>query len=72
MAEVTPGIYRHFKGATYEVLDVATHTETLAKLVVYRALQGEQGTLVRPLDMFVEDVEVDGEVVPRFRFIDKT
>ena len=63
---ITPGTYRHYKGNLYEVLDVATHSETEERLVVYRALYGEHGLWVRPLAMFTEMVEVDGVVVPRF------
>jgi hypothetical protein len=70
MTDITPGIYEHYKGNRYEVIDVASHSETLGKLVVYRALYGEWGLWVRPLDMFSEDVEVDGKQVARFRFID--
>ncbi|MCG7601184.1 DUF1653 domain-containing protein [Halomonas sp. McH1-25] len=61
-----PGIYRHYKGQTYEVLGVAHHSETDEPLVVYRALYGDYGLWVRPLDMFVETVEVQGEPVRRF------
>ncbi len=64
-----PGRYRHYKGGEYEVLGVATHSETEESLVVYRPLYGERGLWVRPLAMFVETVECDGEVVPRFRFV---
>ena len=63
---ITPGTYRHYKGNLYDVLDVATHSETEEQLVVYRALYGERGLWVRPLDMFTETVEVDGVAVPRF------
>ena len=58
-----PGSYwRHFKGSTVQVLDVARHTETLEPLVVYR--EGPTGDIwVRPLLMFIEHVEPD---VPRF------
>jgi hypothetical protein len=61
-----PGTYRHYKGNLYEVLGVARHSETEEKLVVYRALYGEQGLWVRPLAMFEESVFVDGQEVPRF------
>ena len=63
---VIPGTYRHYKGNLYEVVDVATHSETEERLVVYRALYGERGLWVRPLAMFTETVEVDGVTVPRF------
>ena len=62
------GIYRHYKGFRYEVLDVAKHSETEEELVVYRALYGERGLWVRPLDMFTETVEIDGERVLRFTY----
>ncbi|NND67066.1 MAG: DUF1653 domain-containing protein [Halioglobus sp.] len=68
-SELRPGRYRHFKGGEYEVLGVATHSETEEPLVVYRPLYGEGGLWVRPLAMFVETVEHEGEVVPRFGFI---
>lgn len=67
---VKPGVYKHYKGNLYEVLAVARHTETEEELVVYNALYGERGTWVRPLEMFCESVEVDGEVLPRFEFIE--
>lgn len=66
MTELRPGRYRHYKGNLYEVLHVARHSETLEELVVYRALYGDQGVWVRPLNMFVEDVVVEGRQVPRF------
>lgn len=66
---VTPGVYRHYKGSDYEVLGVAHHSETEEPLVVYRALYGEFGLWVRPLSMFRENVEIDGEPVARFSLI---
>ena len=66
MSEVTPGIYRHFKGNRYEVLFIASHSETLEPMVVYRALYGEGGVWVRPLSMWDEQVERDGYCGPRF------
>lgn len=61
-----PGIYRHYKGASYQVIGLAHHSESEEALVVYRALYGDYGLWVRPLDMFSETVEVQGEPVPRF------
>ena len=51
------------------VLGVARHSETLEELVVYRQEYGERGLWVRPLAMFVEEVEVGGRRVPRFAFV---
>ena len=64
-----PGLYRHYKGKDYQVVGVATHSETEESLVVYRTLYGDFSLWVRPLDMFTGNVEVDGEPTPRFTFI---
>ena len=64
--EIRPGRYRHFKGGEYEVLGMATHSETLEPMVVYRALYGERGLWVRPASMWNELVERDGAARPRF------
>lgn len=64
-----PGRYRHYKGKDYQVLGVATHSETEELLVVYRTLYGDFDLWVRPLEMFVGSVELDGEPTPRFTFI---
>lgn len=63
------GIYRHFKGRLYEVVDLARHSETQEWLVVYRALYGDYGLFVRPFDMFFEHVERDGKTFARFEFV---
>ena len=68
---MTPGIYQHYKGPKYQVLGVAKHSESEEDLVVYRALYGEHGLWVRPLSMFQEHVEVDGQVRPRFKLIEE-
>ncbi|MCQ2457880.1 MAG: DUF1653 domain-containing protein [Clostridia bacterium] len=67
--EIRPGRYRHFKGNEYEVLCVATHSETREKMVVYRALYGERGIWVRPASMWNETVERDGKTFRRFEYI---
>jgi hypothetical protein len=66
MTEPTPGRYRHYKGNEYEVIGVARHSETDERVVVYRPLYNDSGLWVRPLAMFVEEVTVNGERVPRF------
>ena len=63
------GRYRHYKGNEYVVIGVARHSETDEELVVYRPDYGEQGLWVRPKEMFLETVEVDGKQVPRFQFL---
>ncbi|WGO97082.1 DUF1653 domain-containing protein [Saccharophagus degradans] len=66
--KITLGKYRHYKGNEYYVEDVARHSEDLSYLVVYRCLYGEFGLWVRPLEMFLEDVTIDGVVQPRFAY----
>lgn len=65
------GKYRHFKGNEYEVLYIATHSETMEKMVVYRALYGERGVWVRPLSMWNEEITRDGKTFKRFEYIDE-
>lgn len=69
--EVKKGRYRHFKGMEYEVLGVARHSETLEEMVVYRALYGEGGLWVRPAAMFLETVEHEGKIFPRFTYVEE-
>ncbi|MCR4328534.1 MAG: DUF1653 domain-containing protein [Patescibacteria group bacterium] len=73
-----PGVYRHYKGKQYKVLGVALHTETREKMVLYKALYdcpdlkeefGDDPLFVRPYNMFVEEVEVDGIKKPRFEWV---
>ncbi|PTB83106.1 DUF1653 domain-containing protein [Pseudidiomarina aestuarii] len=65
------GKYEHYKGNHYEVIDVVRHSETEEWLVLYRPLYGDRGLWVRPFDMFVEQVTVDGKSIPRFRYLPK-
>ncbi|UZE97798.1 DUF1653 domain-containing protein [Alkalimarinus alittae] len=65
-SELPTGKYRHYKGNLYQVYGTATHSETLETLVVYRPLYGEGKLWVRPMSMFAELVNVNGEDVPRF------
>lgn len=68
--ELKIGKYRHFKGNEYELLGVATHSETMEPMVVYRALYGDHELWVRPLKMWTQTVERDGYCGPRFQYID--
>ena len=67
--QIKTGKYRHFKGGEYEVLGIASHSETTEPMVVYRALYGEGGLWVRPAAMWNETVERDGKVFPRFTYL---
>ena len=63
------GTYKHYKGNKYRVLGVAKHSESLEDMVVYEALYREGGLYVRPLKMFLEEVELSGKRTPRFEFL---
>lgn len=71
--EVIPGRYLHYKNKEYMVIGVARHSENPdERLVVYQAQYdseefGDKALWVRPEKMFLENVEVNGEMVPRFR-----
>lgn len=64
-----PGVYKHYKGGEYDVLTLATHSESLDKLVVYRARYGARNIWVRPVEMFFENVEYCGVEVERFSYL---
>jgi hypothetical protein len=66
LPSIAPGRYRHYKGGEYEVIGVVRHSETLEPMVLYRPLYNDSGLWVRPYDMFVGLVEIDG--VPQLRF----
>ena len=69
MDEIKPGRYHHFKGNEYEVLGMATHSETFEPMVIYRALYGTHNLWVRPASMWEETVTRDGKTFPRFTYI---
>ncbi len=58
-------IYRHYSGDFYLVEDIGFSSETLEKLVIYRALYEDSKIWVRPYDMFVEEVNKNGQ---KYRF----
>lgn len=63
------GKYKHFKGKEYEVIGVAKHSETLEKMIIYRALYGKHDIWARPFKMFLEKVEIDGKKIQRFKYV---
>ncbi len=69
MPTVRLGRYRHYKGKDYTVIGVARHSETEEELVVYRKEYDDRSLWVRPLAMFVEQVQVAGKAVPRFAYL---
>ena len=68
---VIGSLYEHYKGLRYKILGVARHSETLEELIVYQALYGDGDMWVRPLDMFLENITIDGKLQPRFKCIPK-
>jgi hypothetical protein len=64
---IVPGtVYKHYKELQYQIIGVARHSETYEELVVYQALYGEKRIWVRPVPMFLENVIVGGQSIPRF------
>ena len=75
-----PGLYRHYKGARYQVLGMARHSETEEWLVVYQALYAERGFWLRPLSLWLDPVTVNtgeaddpslADTVTRFELIEE-
>ncbi len=67
-----PGDYEHYKGKHYRVLGVGCHTETNEYYVVYAPLyahEGQPDMWIRPYEMFLDTVSIDGEEVPRFKYL---
>ncbi|MFH1316647.1 MAG: DUF1653 domain-containing protein [Candidatus Woesearchaeota archaeon] len=72
---IKKGKYHHYKGKFYQVTGTARNSETLEEFVIYQALYdseefGKYAVWVRPINMFLENVTVDGKEVPRFRFVE--
>lgn len=67
--EIKLGKYRHYKGKEYEVFGVGRHSETMEEFVIYKSLSGDRNIWVRPVKMFLEDVEILNKKIPRFDFI---
>lgn len=69
MSTIRPGIYKHYKNKKYKVICEATHSESEEKMVVYQCLYGDNSIWVRPKEMFLELVDVNGEKIPRFAYV---
>ena len=69
MKTIPTGKYQHFKGNFYEVVAIARHSETEEEQVVYKALYGDKGLWVRPLNMFDETIERNGNTLKRFSYV---
>jgi len=72
LPKLAKGRYQHYKGNLYDVLGIGRHTEADDYFVVYAPVEAKEGTpeiWIRPYDMFMETVEVDGEVIPRFKHL---
>jgi len=70
LPSIVPGEYEHYKGKRYRVLGVGQHTESDDYFVVYTPLYehaGQPDIWLRPYDMFVGIVEVDGKIIERFK-----
>lgn len=67
--KVAKGIYRHYKGNLYQVLDIVTHSETLEEMVLYKPLNQEEKLWVRPVKMFLETVIKEDKEVLRFTYL---
>ncbi len=75
MTELKLGIYQHYKGGKVKVLQIANHSETLEKFVVYEVLYecktyGKGSIWIRPLKMFLENFSINDKSIPRFKFIE--
>ena len=67
--KIQKGLYKHFKGNIYKVLDTARHSETLEEHVVYISMNNETELWIRPASMFFEVIERDGKRFQRFEFL---
>ncbi|MEF2176127.1 MAG: DUF1653 domain-containing protein [Candidatus Absconditabacteria bacterium] len=67
------GKYKHYKGNEYELIGIGKHTENLKEYAIYKALNGNENDnkkiWIRPLDMFFEEVIINGISMPRFELI---
>ena len=65
---IVNGIYQHYKGVLYKVIGIASHSETLEKLVIYISLTNDL-LWARPISMWCEEIVIDGVIYPRLTYI---
>ncbi|CAG8999950.1 MAG: hypothetical protein CENE_01933 [Candidatus Celerinatantimonas neptuna] len=68
-SQPVPGLYQHFKGNNYQVINTVRHSETEELLVLYRPCYGKKELWVRPLSSFNELVNRNGTTQPRFKLV---
>lgn len=67
---IPTGTYRHYKGNEYHVIGTGLDTETMKPVVIYSPVHSSNVVYwIRPYDMFIETVTVDGKEVPRFQLV---
>ncbi len=70
---VINGIYLHYKGNKYQLIDIVRHSETTEEMILYKPLYVSEEfpdqMWVRPRKMFLEDVVIDGKKTPRFKLL---
>lgn len=71
MTKIKPSKYEHYSGKKYTLIGVGRHSETLEDMAIYQAEYGTCEIWVRPLKMFLEKIEINGKIVPRFKLIDE-
>jgi hypothetical protein len=69
LPSIQTGIYEHYKKLRYQVMGVVRHSESCEAMVLYRPLYGEGAMWVRPYEMFIEDVVIEGVRRPRFALV---
>lgn len=69
MNDIKLGLYKHYKGNIYKVINIGTHTETLEQMVIYQDIIHPDKIWVRPASMWNEYVEINGKTVKRFEEI---
>lgn len=71
LSKIQPGVYQHYKGGMYRVHGLVKHHETLEDLVLYETLYENPLSRfwIRPVDVFLEEIDREGERVPRFRYV---